>query len=233
MLRLSAGFAGLVAAVVAAVLITASGAPGRPGVHEDRLEHERCCRRPPGVTVRAEHPGQATIAGATLSGSHLTVAQFRMVGTFDPQPGSTGMTADHNLFVGGDYYAVVAANTTTTTVNDVSITNNRFVGRFNEDAIRANRYHDADGDGEGLLIEGNEFTGNVEYGGHNDVFQSVWVGDHLVFRRDYLHDFGGQGFLIKDQASAIDTTRCGRATAVGRSGCAARGGPARRCSRTT
>src|SRR5919197_4423409 len=231
MLRLSAGLAGLVAAVVAAVLITASGAPGAPectktvsstSAAADAVvaasAGDTVCladgtygkltlnanKQPPGVTVRAEHPGQATIAGATLSGSHLTVAQFRMVGTFDPQPGSTGMTADHNLFVGGDYYAVVAANTTTTTVNDVSITNNRFVGRFNEDAIRANRYHDADGDGNGLLIEGNEFTGNVEYGGHNDVFQSVWVGDHLVFRRNYLHDFGGQGFFVKDQASAIE-----------------------------
>ncbi|HEX7297827.1 MAG TPA: Ig-like domain-containing protein [Solirubrobacteraceae bacterium] len=159
----------------------------------------------PGVTVRAEHPGQATIAGATLDGSYLTVAQFRMTGTFEARPGSTGMTADHNLFVGGSYYAVMAAATTTTTVNDVTITNNRFVGRFDEDAIRLNRYHDGpDADPYGILIGGNEFTGNVEYGGHNDVVQSVWVGDHLYFRRNYLHDFGGQGFFVKDQASAID-----------------------------
>ncbi len=159
----------------------------------------------PGVTIQAEHPGQATIAGATLDGSYLTVAQFRMTGTFEPRPGSTGMTADHNLFVGGNYYAVMAAATSTTQVNDVTITNNKFDGRFNEDAIRLNRYHDGpDADPYGVLIEGNEFTGNVEYGGHNDVLQSVWVGDHLYFRRNYLHDFGGQGFFVKDQASAID-----------------------------
>jgi Big-like domain-containing protein len=159
----------------------------------------------PGVTVRAEHPGGATIAGATLDGSYLTVAQFWMTGTFEAKPGSTGMTADHNLFVGGGYYAVMAAATSTTMVNDVSITNNRFDGRFDEDAIRLNRYHDGpDGDPYGVLIEGNEFTGNVEYGGHNDVLQSVWVGDHLYFRRNYLHDFGGQGFFVKDQATAID-----------------------------
>jgi len=162
-------------------------------------------KAPPGVTVRAEHPGQATIAGAQLDGSYLTIAQFRMTGTFEARPGSTGMTADHDLFVGGDYFGVMAAATTTTTVNDVAITNNRFVGRFNEDAIRLNRYHDGpDADPYGILIEGNEFTGNVEYGGHNDVVQSVWVGDHLYFRRNYLHDFGGQGFFVKDQASAID-----------------------------
>ncbi|HEX5925385.1 MAG TPA: hypothetical protein VFY45_16255 [Baekduia sp.] len=159
----------------------------------------------PGVTVQAEHPGLATIAGATLDGSYLTIAQFRMTGTFEPRPGSTGMTADHNLFVGGSYYAVMAAATTTTTVNDVTITNNRFQGRFDEDAMRLNRYHDgSDADPYGILIEGNEFSGNVEYGGHNDVLQSVWVGDHLYFRKNYLHDFGGQGFFVKDQASAID-----------------------------
>ncbi|HEY6594383.1 MAG TPA: Ig-like domain-containing protein [Asanoa sp.] len=159
----------------------------------------------PGVMVRAQHPGHATIAGASVDGSYLTVAQFRVTGTFDARPGSTGMTADHNLFVGGNYYGVMAAATSSTAVNDVTITNNSFVGRFNEDAIRLNRYHDGpDSDPYGVLIEGNEFTGNVEYGGHNDVVQTVWVGDHLYFRRNYLHDFGGQGFFIKDQASAID-----------------------------
>ena len=46
--------------------------------------------------------------------------------------------------------------------------------------------------------------GNVEWGNHDDVFQSVWVGDNLYFRKNYLHDFGGQGFFVKDQPSAID-----------------------------
>jgi hypothetical protein len=100
---------------------------------------------------------------------------------------------------------VVACPSSTTTCDDVEITNNRFAGESEEDAIRANRYHDTgDADAYGLLVEGNEFTGNVEKGDHNDVFQAVWVGDHLVFRKNYLHDFGGQGFFVKDQASAID-----------------------------
>jgi hypothetical protein len=233
MIRLSAAFAAAVAAMVAvAILVIAPGAGSAPectatvsstaaaasAVNEASAGDSICLsdgtygkltlnanKQAPGVTVRAEHPGQATIAGATLSGSYLTIAQFRVTGTFDPQPGSTGMTADHNLFVGGNYYAVMAAATETTTVNDVSITNNRFQGRFDEDAIRLNRYHDGpDSDPYGVLIEGNEFTGNVEHGGHNDVIQSVWVGDHLYFRRNYMHDFGGQGFFIKDQQSAID-----------------------------
>jgi hypothetical protein len=233
MIRLSAVLGAAVTALVAALLlITASGAPGAPectttvsstSAAADAVggaaAGDTICladgtygkltlnanKQAPGVTVRAEHPGKATIAGASVSGSYLTVAQFRFVGTFDAQPGSTGMTADHNLFVGGSYFGVMAASSTTTTVNDVSITNNRFQGRFNEDAIRLNRYHDGpDADPYGVLIEGNEFSGNVEYGGHNDVVQSVYVGDHLYFRRNYLHDFGGQGFFVKDQQSAID-----------------------------
>jgi hypothetical protein len=153
------------------------------------------------VVLQAQHPGAATIAGAKLTGSHLTVSRFRMTGTFEAAIGSTGMTADHNLFDLNAYSGygamVCAADDSDPTCNDISILNNRFVGRSEEDAIRANRYHN-------LVIRGNEFTGNQETGGHNDVFQSVWVGDHLTFSRNYLHDFGGQGFFVKDQASAID-----------------------------
>lgn len=158
----------------------------------------------PGVTIRAENPGQATIAGASVDGSWLTVAQFRMTGTFNVAPGSTGMTAYHNFIDMNAFsgFGVTACNSTTTTCNDVSIIGNRFVGLAEEDMIRANRYHDSNGDGNGLLIEQNEFVGNQEMGDHNDVFQSVWTGDHLVFRKNYLHDFGGQGFFVKDQTYA-------------------------------
>jgi hypothetical protein len=233
MIRLSAAFAAAVAAMVAvAILVIAPGAGGAPActttvsstsAAADAVDAasagQTICltdgtygkltlnanKQAPGVTVRAEHPGQATIAGASVNGSYLTVAQFRFVGTFTAEAGSTGMTADHNLFVGGGYFGVMAGPSTTTTVNDVSITNNRFQGNFSEDAIRLNRYHDGpDADPYGVLIEGNEFSGNQERGGHNDVIQSVWVGDHLYFRRNYMHDFGGQGFFVKDQQSTID-----------------------------
>jgi hypothetical protein len=233
MIRLSAAFAAAVAAMVAvAILVIAPGAGGAAACTttvsstsaaasavDDASAGDTIClsdgtygkltlnanKQAPGVTVRAEHPGQATIAGASVNGSYLTVAQFRFVGTFTAEAGSTGMTADHNLFVGGSYFGVMAGPSTTTTVNDVSITNNRFEGNFNEDAIRLNRYHDGpDADPYGVLIEGNEFSGNQERGGHNDVIQSVWVGDHLYFRRNYMHNFGGQGFFVKDQQSTID-----------------------------
>ncbi|MGZ8665628.1 MAG: hypothetical protein ACXWZM_00800, partial [Solirubrobacterales bacterium] len=160
------------------------------------------------VTVRAANPGAATVAGASLDGrGGITLARFRLTGEVDVQPGSAGVSVDHNFFDLNAYsgMGVVACPSSTTTCDDVGITNNRFAGESEEDAIRANRYHDTgDPDAYGLLVEGNEFTGNVEKGDHNDVFQAVWVGDHLVFRKNYLHDFGGQGFFVKDQASAID-----------------------------
>ena len=54
-----------------------------------------------------------------------------------------------------------------------------------------------------MLIEGNEITGVRENGTHSDCLQTVWVGDHIVFRKNYLHDNRCQGFFVKDQATAI------------------------------
>jgi Big-like domain-containing protein/parallel beta helix pectate lyase-like protein len=157
----------------------------------------------PGVTVRAEHPGGATIDGASLDGSYLTLAQFNVTGEVDVEPGSTGMTVSHNRISGG-YFGVQAGPTSSTQVNDAAIVGNRFVGPFGEDAIRANRYHDGpDGDPYGLLVEGNEITGVRENGNHSDCLQAVWVGDGLYFRRNYLHDNRCQGFFVKDQASTV------------------------------
>jgi Bacterial Ig domain len=159
-------------------------------------------KAPPGVTVRAEHPGQATIAGAALSGSYLTLAQLDVTDEIQLMPGSTGMTVSHNRISGG--YFGVSEPTSSTQVNDASIVGNRFVGPFGEDAIRANRYHDGpDADPYGLLVEGNEITGVRENGNHSDCLQAVWVGDGLYFRRNYLHDNRCQGFFIKDQASTV------------------------------
>ncbi len=156
----------------------------------------------PGVTVRAEHPGKATIDGASMQGARLTLARFNITNEVVVQPGTTGMAVDHNRITGG-YMGVNAGPTSSTQVNDVEITGNEFVGPFGEDAIRLNRYHDSDGDGVGVLIEGNEFTGIRENGNHSDCLQTVWVGDHLVYRKNYLHDNRCQGFFVKDQASAI------------------------------
>ena len=114
------------------------------------------------------------------------------------------MTVESNLITGGGQ-GVDAGTSSTVQISDVTIRGNKLVGQFGEDAIHTNRYHDSDGDGYGLLVEGNEITNVREDGNHNDCFQSVWVGDHLVFRRNYLHDNACQGFFVKDQATAIDS----------------------------
>ena len=42
-----------------------------------------------------------------------------------------------------------------------------------------------------------------ENGNHSDCLQSVWGGDGLYFRRNYLHDNRCQGFFIKDQPAPV------------------------------
>src|ERR1044072_3249342 len=105
------------------------------------------------VALRAEHPGKVTIEGASLSGSHLTLARFVSTGSIQVQPGATAMTIEHNRITGGGQ-GIDAGPPTTTTINDTKIIGNQLIGPFGEDAIHLNRYHDSDGDGVGILIEG-------------------------------------------------------------------------------
>ena len=154
----------------------------------------------PGVTLRAANPGGTTIAGADISGTGLTIAYFDTTDEIEVEPGSKLITIQDNKLTGG-YFGVDACNSTTTTCDDVKIIGNKFEGPYGEDGIRANRYHDGNGDGIGLLVEGNEFTGIRENGNHSDCLQSVWTGDNLVFRKNYLHDNRCQGFFVKDQNS--------------------------------
>jgi hypothetical protein len=156
----------------------------------------------PGVMLRAENPGGATLDGVSMQGVNLTVARFKITDDAEIEPGSIKMVLAHNR-ISDAYLGVDAGPTDSVTVNDAAIVGNKFVGPFGEDAIRLNRYHDANGDGIGILIEGNEITGVRENGNHSDCLQTVWVGDHLVFRKNYLHDNRCQGFFVKDQAAPI------------------------------
>jgi hypothetical protein len=155
------------------------------------------------VTVQAEHPGRATIAGASLSGSHVTLAYFNINNEVTIEPGANSMAIEYNRITGG-YMGINAGPTTSTSISDTTIRGNKLVGPFGEDALRINRYHDSgDADPYGILIEGNEITGVRENGNHSDCLQSVWGGDGLYFRRNYLHDNRCQGFFVKDQPSTI------------------------------
>ena len=113
------------------------------------------------------------------------------------------MTVQFNRISGG-YFGVDAGPTTSTTVNDVTIFGNKFVGPFGEDAIRLNRYHDGpDADPYGLLIEGNEITGRPRERQPLRLPADGLGRRPPLFRRNYLHDNRCQGFFIKDQAVAV------------------------------
>jgi hypothetical protein len=189
----SAAASAVNAAAAGATVCLADGSYGRLTFNVSKAS--------PGVTIRAEHAGAATVAGATLTGANLTLADLAITDEIDIMPGSSGMTISHNRITGG--YLGVNLSSDTTAISDTSIVGNQFVGPFGEDSIRANRYHDANGDGIGLLVEGNEITGVRENGNHSDCLQAVWVGDGLYFRKNYLHDNRCQGFFIKDQASTV------------------------------
>jgi hypothetical protein len=151
-----------------------------------------------GVEIRAENPGKATIEGATISGEGITFARFNVDGEVVVEPESKEVTIAHDRITGG-YLGIDACNSDTSTCDDVKIIGNKLEGPFGEDGIRANRYHDGNGDGVGLLVEGNEFTGIIENGNHSDCLQAVWTGDNIIFRKNYLHDNRCQGFFVKDQ----------------------------------
>jgi hypothetical protein len=155
------------------------------------------------VTLRPVDPGQATLSGADLSGSHLTLENFQIGGEVTIEPLSSHITISHNHIYGG-YFGVLAGPTEREPISDTTIIGNKFTGPYGEDALRLNAYHDGpDRDPYGILIEGNEFTGIREDGNHSDCLQSVWGGDHIYFRRNYLHDNHCQGFFIKDQPSPV------------------------------
>ena len=170
----------------------------------------------PGVTLQAQNPGKTTTGAVSINGTGITFSNFNTTGEITIQPGSSNITILHNKITGG-YFGVDACNSTTTTCNDVKIIGNKFQGPYGEDAIRANRYHDADGDGFGLTVSQNEITGVIENGNHSDCLQTVWVGDGIDFDHNYEHDNHCQGFFIKDQNSLCGSGTdgvCGTVTNV-------------------
>jgi len=150
------------------------------------------------VTLRPVNAGGATIDGVDISGSGMTLESFQISDEVEVEEGASRISIVHNHIYGG-YFGVDACNSDSTPCSDVAIVGNKLTGPYGEDAIRANRYHDGNKDGVGLLIEGNEITGVRENGNHSDCLQTVWTGDHLVFRKNYLHDNHCQGFFVKDQ----------------------------------
>ncbi len=170
-------------AAVGSVVCLANGSYGKVTLSASKAA--------PGVTLRAQNPGQATLEGATVGGSHLTLARFVITNGVVIQTNSVGTTIEHNRITGGGQ-GIDACPTNTSWCTEERIVGNQLIGPFGEDAIHANRYH-------GLYVEGNEITNVRENGAHSDCLQTVWRGDHIYFRNNYLHDNRCQGFFVKDQ----------------------------------
>jgi hypothetical protein len=179
----SAAQTAVASAVPGSVICLANGKYGRITINAKKAA--------PGVTLRAQNPGQATIEGATVGGSHLTLARFVITNGVSIPGGTVAPTIEHNRITGGGQ-GIDACTTTTEWCTEMRILGNQLIGPFGEDAIHANRYH-------GLYVEGNEITQVRENGAHSDCLQTVWRGDHIYFKRNYLHDNRCQGFFIKDQ----------------------------------
>jgi parallel beta helix pectate lyase-like protein len=180
---LSAAQSAVSSAVPGSVVCLANGSYGKLTVSATKAA--------PGVTLRAQNPGQATLESASVGGSRLTLARFIVTNGVVIQTNSVGITIEHNRITGGGQ-GIDACPTNTAWCTDERIIGNQLIGPFGEDAIHANRYH-------GLYVEGNEITNVRENGNHSDCLQTVWRGDHIYFRNNYLHDNRCQGFFVKDQ----------------------------------
>ncbi len=161
-------------------------------------------------TVVALHPGAVTLQRAVISGTDGKLERVKVTGGVQLAVGSSGATIARSTITGGGQ-GIDACPSSATYCSDMRIIGNRLVGPFGEDAIHANRYRDGDGNGVGITVEGNEITQVRENGNHSDCFQTVWEGDGILFRRNYLHDNRCQGFFVKDQmlggGGAVDGIR--------------------------
>ena len=98
------------------------------------------------VTLQAQHPAGAILAGIDISGSELAIERFAINDEVVIEPGSEAISIAHNRISGG-YFGIDAGPTSTTTIDDTKIIGNELIGPFGEDAIHLNRYHDGNGEG--------------------------------------------------------------------------------------
>lgn len=104
--------------------------------------------------------------------------------------GQDTATIDHNTLRDSAGNAIEVDGTATDHVTNTRIANN-LIDSPAVDGILATYF-------DGLEIEQNEITGIDEAGQHSDAFQSYLGGSDLLFAQNYVHDFCGQGFFVKD-----------------------------------
>ncbi len=147
-------------------------------------------RAAPGVTLRAQHPGAATLGSVSISGAGVAVERF-VTGSLNVSASADRVAFRHNSLTGGVY---VIGNTSSYAKN-VELSGNVIrpkSGSGEKDTLMVQRF-------EGLRIEDNEIWVADEDGGHNDGLQTVWGGHGLIFRGNWIRGgAGSQGFFIKD-----------------------------------
>jgi hypothetical protein len=132
------------------------------------------------------------MTGTNMDGDHLQIIGSPQLNGVVIQEGSSEITIEDNLITSGGTGVTFSAGTTQPTISNVTISNNLFDG-IRTDAIQAKRF-------DGLLIEGNEFTDvrRDDPTKHPDILQTVFGGNNLIFRNNWLHDYEAQGFFIAD-----------------------------------
>jgi len=147
-------------------------------------------KRPePGVTLRAQNPGGASLGGVSAGGAGVTVERFDS-GSFSVNAGAERISFVHNTAPG-----ITVVGSSGAYVKDVEVIGNLFEGRTGsgeKDTFMLQRF-------EGLRIEDNQIWIADEDGNHNDGLQTVWGGRGLIFRGNWMRGgAGSQGFFIKD-----------------------------------
>jgi hypothetical protein len=148
-------------------------------------------RRPaPGVTLRAQNPGGATLGGVSVSGGGVSIERF-ITGSANVSSTANGVAFRHDSISGGAY---VIGNSSSYAKN-VEFSGNLIkpgTGSGEKDTFMVQRF-------EALRIENNQIWVADEDGGHNDGLQTVWGGRGLIFKGNWIRGgAGSQGFFIKD-----------------------------------
>jgi hypothetical protein len=177
----SAAQSSLTSVATGSVICLADGSYGSLSLSMKRPE--------PGVTLRAQNPGGATLGGVSASGAGVTVERFDS-GSFSVNAGAERIAFVHNTAPG-----ITVVGSSSAYAKDVEVIGNLFEGRTGsgeKDTFMLQRF-------EGLRIEDNQIWIADEDGNHNDGLQTVWGGRGLIFRGNWMRGgAGSQGFFIKD-----------------------------------
>jgi hypothetical protein len=180
---ISSAQSALTSATVGSVVCLADGSYGSLSLSMKRPA--------PGVTLRAQNPGQASLGSVNASGAGVTVERFSISGSLNAGAGAERIAYNHNTVAGGAY-VIGSSSSYAKNVEIIGNLMNAKTGGGEKDTFMLQRF-------EGLRIEDNQIWIADEDGNHNDGLQTVWGGRGLIFRGNWMRGgAGSQGFFIKD-----------------------------------